>query len=373
MKILATVTAIALACSALAQDGTGPAIRNMRGRGTNTTSINATNSGTTTFPSGSSVTSAGVFTGDGGGLTNVNISSISNLNVQNLYSTNLFLTDAPETLQYGTPFTVVGLTSSNTLYGINVQWTNMSGTWVLALTNAPVLPVDDGIPTNNIGQPIPGYYSVYDSSSLTAGPLSSWPDIGPYDHDLTTGLVTKPTVLANFASGTRSVVAFSNAAFAATQTLTNHTYTIASGPVELFVMIYKEALTTSRENILTPITTEAISSDGYFWINSGTGLTRFRDGGTLEDGPGLPTASWVVVDVQFGTGSTGSVLTNNVVFSSGKPIGTAGITNSLSLGGPALAAVNGFAGKIASVIIYTNILSSGDRTSVYGYLTNRFH
>lgn len=73
MKILATVSVIALACSSLAQDGTGPAVRNMNGRGTNATLVNPTNSGTTTFPGGSTVSSLGVFSGNGSGVTNLNL------------------------------------------------------------------------------------------------------------------------------------------------------------------------------------------------------------------------------------------------------------------------------------------------------------
>jgi hypothetical protein len=42
MKFVTTLFALLLACSVLAQDGSGPAIRNMNGRGTNTTFVNAT-------------------------------------------------------------------------------------------------------------------------------------------------------------------------------------------------------------------------------------------------------------------------------------------------------------------------------------------
>jgi hypothetical protein len=57
MKIFNTVIALALGCSALAQDGTGPAIRSSGGRGTNTTFFNATNIGITTLGGTSSISS----------------------------------------------------------------------------------------------------------------------------------------------------------------------------------------------------------------------------------------------------------------------------------------------------------------------------
>jgi hypothetical protein len=103
MKFVTTAIALLLACSALAQDGSGPAIRNMNGRGTNTTSINATNGGTTTFPSGSSVTSGGVFTGNAGGLTNVQ--SISGTGALSSFT---FRTNATERIYSVKAFGAVG-------------------------------------------------------------------------------------------------------------------------------------------------------------------------------------------------------------------------------------------------------------------------
>ena len=279
------------------------------------------------------------------------------------------LAQGVQTNQYGPSFTVVGLTSSNTFYSLAVQWTNMGGVWVLSLVNPPALPViPDGIPTNSSGAAIAGYYSIYDSSALAAGTTATWADLGPYGHNLTAAPGNAPTALANYAGG-RSALAFSNAAFANTCYLTNLTYASPAGPSEIFLMLLDNntaQASYSWQTLLAPAPGTNYGSQ-YIWINNGDYDLRAQMGGLPASSPApLPTNNWIVVDCVFNSAGNGAVYTNNVLYQGNLSMGTAHtppIFNSEA---------NHSMVWYAFLGVYTNVLSSADRTNVYGYLTNRY-
>jgi hypothetical protein len=320
---------------------------------------------------------ANIFAGNGGGITNINAAALtgalSTLNVSVLNATNLVLAQDIQQNQYGPSFNLVGLTSSNTFYALPVQWTNTGGAWVLALITPPILPQNPGIPTNSTGNPITGYYSIYDAQTgLSAGALTSWPDLGPYAHNLTAGAGSAPTVLAGYFADGAPAVAFSNAPFVMTYYMSNADYTSPAVASEIFIMMKdNNAAQTgySGQGILTSTNGGPYGTDYYVAINNGIYDLRGFFGGTFPgtSATAFPTNTWVVCDFVFATGDNGAIYTNNVAYLTGQVMGTGGITNSLQLGGLS------FNGYVSFVGIYTNILSPADRNSVYNYLTNRYH